>query len=49
MSVCRTDRMPPKAWRSGTCGMPSTCFGGGSGSKGSMSDHSSSDTICGRD
>ncbi|MFF0097167.1 hypothetical protein ACFYSF_45695, partial [Streptomyces canus] len=30
-------------------GLPSTCFGGGSGSNGSMSDHSSSDTIHGRD
>jgi hypothetical protein len=33
----------------GTRGRPSTCFGGGSGSNGSMSDHSSSDTIHGRD
>jgi len=47
--VCRTNRMPHRACRSGTRGRPSTCFGGGSGSNGSMSDHSSSDTIHGRD
>lgn len=32
-----------------TRGRPSTSFGPGSGSNGSMSDHSSSDTIQGRD
>ena len=49
MPVCSTKRMPHRACRSGTRGLPSTCFGGGSGSNGSMSDHSSSDTIHGRD
>lgn len=32
----------------GTLGRPFTCFGGYSGSNGSMSDHGSSDTIHGR-
>ena len=35
--------------RSGTRGLPSTSFGPGSGSNGPKSDHSSSDTIHGRD
>jgi hypothetical protein len=35
--------------RSGSRGRPATSFGPGSGSNGSMSDHSSSDTIHGRD
>lgn len=46
--VCNTNRMPQSACRSGTRGRPSACFGAGSGSNGSMSDHSSSDTIHGR-
>lgn len=47
--VCSTNRIPHNAWRSGTRGRPATSFGPGSGSNGSMSDHSSSDTIHGRD
>ncbi len=46
--VCSTNRIPQSACRSGTRGRPSTCFGTGSGNNGSMSDHSSSDTIHGR-
>lgn len=46
--VCRTKRIPHKACRSGTRGLPSTSFGACSGSNGSMSDQSSSDTIQGR-
>ena len=49
MPVCSTNRIPHNACRSGTRGRPSTSFGPGSGSNGSMSDHSSSDTIHGRD
>jgi hypothetical protein len=49
MPVCSTNKMPHNACRSGTRGRPSTAFGGGSGSNGSISDHSSSDTIHGRD
>ncbi|GAA2569343.1 hypothetical protein GCM10010398_69110 [Streptomyces fimbriatus] len=49
MPVCSTKRIPHRAWRSGTRGRPATSFGPGSGSNGSMSDHSSSDTIHGRD
>ncbi len=47
--VCSTNRIPHNACRSGTRGRPATSFGPGSGSNGSMSDHSSSDTIHGRD
>lgn len=47
--VCSTNRIPHNAWRSGTRGRPETNFGPGFGSNGSMSDHSSSDTIHGRD
>lgn len=46
--VCSTNRVPHNACRSGTRGRPATSFGPGSGSNGSMSDHSSSDTIHGR-
>ncbi|CAM5669109.1 hypothetical protein STENM223S_09884 [Streptomyces tendae] len=49
MPVCRTKRIPHRAWRSGTRGLPSAFFGPGFGSNGSISDHSSSDTIHGRD
>ncbi|CAM5321875.1 hypothetical protein SAURM35S_04232 [Streptomyces aurantiogriseus] len=49
MPVCSTNRMPHNACRSGTLGRPSTCFGPGSGNNGSISDHSSSETIHGRD
>lgn len=49
MPVWSTNRTPHKACLSGTRGLPSTSFGAGSGSNGSMSDHSSSDTIHGRD
>lgn len=37
-----TNRMPHKACRSGTRGLPSTFFGPGFGSNGSVNDHSSS-------
>jgi hypothetical protein len=47
--VCSTNRIPHRACRSGTRGRPATSFGPGLGSNGSMSDHSSSDTIHGRD
>lgn len=47
--VCSTNRIPHNACRSGTRGRPSTSFGPGSGNNGSISDHSSSDTIHGRD
>ncbi len=46
--VCNTNRILQSACRSGTLGRPSTCFGTGSGNNGSMNDHSSSDTIHGR-
>lgn len=49
MPVCRTNRMPHNACRSGTLGRPSTLFGPGSGNNGSINDHSSSETIHGRD
>jgi hypothetical protein len=49
MPVCRTKRIPDRACRSGTRGVPSAFFGPGFGSNGSASDHSSSDTIHGRD
>jgi hypothetical protein len=49
MPVCRTNGMPHRACRSGTRGRPSTYFGGGPGSNGSISDHSSSDNIHCRD
>ena len=49
MPVCSTNRIPHKACRSGTRGLPSTNFGAASGNNGSMSDHSSSETIHGRD
>ena len=49
MPVCSTNRIPHSACRSGTRGRPSTSFGPGPGSNGSMSDHSSSETIHGRD
>ncbi|MET8229027.1 hypothetical protein [Streptomyces sp. NPDC005301] len=49
MSVCSTNKIPHNACRSGALGRPSTCFGPGSGSNGSLSDHSSSETIHGRD
>jgi hypothetical protein len=49
MPVCSTNRIPHSACRSGTRGLPSTSFGPGTGSNGSMSDHSSSDTIHGLD
>ncbi len=48
MPVCRTNRIPHRACRSGTRGLPATSFGAGTGSNGSISDHSSSDTIHGR-
>ena len=49
MPVCSTNRIPHRACRSGTLGRPETSFGPGSGSNGSISDHSSSETIHGRD
>ncbi|GAX56576.1 hypothetical protein SO3561_08144 [Streptomyces olivochromogenes] len=49
MPVCSTNRIPHSACRSGTQGLPSTSFGPGAGSNGSMSDHGSSDTIHGLD
>jgi hypothetical protein len=49
MQVWSTNKIPHNACRSGTRGRPSTSFGPGSGSNGSISDHSSSDTIHGRD
>ena len=49
MPVCSTNKIPHRACRSGTLGRPSTCFGPGSGNNGSTSDHSSSETIHGRD
>lgn len=49
MPVCRTKRIPHRACRSGTRGLPSTRFGPGCGSNGSMSAHSSSDTTHRRD
>ncbi len=47
--VCSTNWIPQSACRSGTRGRPSTCFSTGSDNNGSMNDHSSSDTIHGRD
>lgn len=47
-AVCSTDKIPHSACRSGTRGRPETSFGPGTGSNGSISDHSSSDTINGR-
>lgn len=49
MPVCGTNRIPHKACWSGAQGLPSTSLAAGSGSNGSTSDHSSSDTIHGRD
>ncbi|EPD63629.1 hypothetical protein HMPREF1211_00040 [Streptomyces sp. HGB0020] len=49
MPVCSTNRIPHKACRSGIRGLPSTSFGPGWGNNGSISDHSSSETIHGRD
>lgn len=49
MPVCSTNRIPHSACRSGTLGRPATSFGPGSGSNGSISAHSSSETIHGRD
>ncbi|MGY3334805.1 hypothetical protein ACVW0K_000904 [Streptomyces filamentosus] len=49
MPVCSTNRIPDRACRSGTRGLPGTSFGAGTGSNGSISDHSSSDTIHGRE
>jgi hypothetical protein len=40
---------PHRACRSGTRGLPSSSFGPGSGNNGLINDHSSSDTIHGRD
>lgn len=48
MPVCSTNRIPHRACRSGTRGRPATSFGAGTGSNGSMSSHSSSETIHGR-
>ncbi|QHZ00055.1 hypothetical protein SSPS47_33695 [Streptomyces sp. S4.7] len=47
--VCRTNRIPHSASRSGTLGRPATSFGPGTGNNGSISDHSSSETTHGRD
>ena len=47
--VCSTNKIPHNACRSGTLGRPATNFGPGSGSNGSISDHSSSETTHGRD
>ncbi len=47
--VCSTNRIPHRACRSGTLGRPATNFGSGSGNNGSINDHSSSDTIHGRE
>lgn len=47
--VCRTNRIPHSACRSGTRGRPATAFGVGSGSNGSINSHSSSETIHGRE
>ncbi len=49
MPVWSTNRIPYNACRSGTRGRPATSFVPGSGSNGSTSYHSSSDTIHGRD
>ena len=49
MPVCSTNKIPHKAWRSGTLGRPGFSFGPGIGSNGSINDHSSSETIHGRD
>lgn len=46
---CSTNKMPHRACRFGTRGLPCTSLGPGSGSNGSVSDHGSSDTIHGRD
>ncbi|RMI93201.1 hypothetical protein BIU87_14755 [Streptomyces sp. ZS0098] len=47
--VCSTNGIPYNACRSGTRGRPATSFGPGPGSNGWISEHSSSDTIHGRD
>ncbi|EST18835.1 hypothetical protein M878_43765 [Streptomyces roseochromogenus subsp. oscitans DS 12.976] len=47
--MCSTDKIPHRACRSSTRGRPVTSVGPGSGNNGSTSDHSSSDTIHGRD
>lgn len=49
MPVCSTNKIPHKAWRSGTRGRPGFSFGAGIGSNGSIDHHSSSETIHGRD
>lgn len=49
MPVCSTNKIPHKACRSGTRGRPGFSFGPGIGSNGSINDHSSSETIHGRD
>ncbi|GGZ22293.1 hypothetical protein GCM10010327_61610 [Streptomyces nitrosporeus] len=47
--VCGTNRIPRNTRRSGTLGRPGTIFDAGTGNNGSTSDHSSSETIHGRD
>ena len=47
--VWSTNRIPHRACRSGTRGRPGTSFGARTGNNGSTSDHSSSDTIHGRE
>ncbi len=49
MPVCSTNRIPHRARWSGTPGLPATNFGTGTGNNGSMSSHSSSETIHGRE
>ncbi|MFG2440509.1 hypothetical protein [Streptomyces sp. NPDC048508] len=49
IAVCSANRIPRKACRSGLRDLPSTSFGPGTGDNGSTSEHSSSDTIHGRD
>lgn len=49
MPVCRTNRIPHNACRSGTLGRPSNRFGPGCGNNGSISEHGLSETIHGRD
>lgn len=46
--VCSTNRVPHRAWRSGTLGRPGISFGAGTGNNGSTNNHSSSETIHGR-
>lgn len=43
------NKIPHSACRSGTLSRPATSFGTGTGNNGSLSDHSSSETIHGRD